>query len=497
VTERQYDDRHPRRRWYALALLCVAAFMVILDASIVMVALPAIGADLGFGTGELQWVVSAYAITFGGLLLFGGRLSDLLGRRRLFLAGVALFLLASLVCGLAWSVESLVVARAVQGVSAAVMTPTALSIVLNSFAEGPERNKALGVWGATGGIGGTAGALVGGPITDGLGWSWIFWINVPAGLVLLGLGPVLLAESRAAVGRRTFDVAGAVTVTAALMLLVYGVGEAAEAGATGRRTVLPLGASLALLAAFVLIERRSAAPLVPLRIFRSRTLVGGNLVTVAIGMTVFGGMSFLLTQYAQRVLGYSAVEFGVMSSVLAITAIAGSFAGQHLVSRIGVRPVATGSLVLVGIGSLLMTGVSPDGGYLTDMLPGLLVFGPGLGAGTVAGSIAALSGVAAGDSGLASGLSNAAFQLGGGFGIAVLSTVAVAGNHRSGHTDPSAALTAGYQDAYDVAVLITIVGLALTWYLLRPARKRRTDLSQAQPLPGLTPTPMPFIGRKR
>ena len=454
------------RRWLALALLCVASFMVILDASIVLVAVPSIERDLDFSAGGVQWVPSAYALTFGGLLLLGGRTADLLGRRRVFMAGVGLFALASLLCGLAWSGDVLVLARALQGLAAAVMAPTALSIVMTTFEEGAERNKALGIWGANGGLGGTAGALIGGPVTDGLGWQWIFFINVPVSLLLVALSPFLLHESQLNKARRTFDLAGALTVTAALALLVYAVIQAP--GSSGGRTAGLVAGAAALFGLFVLIERRSVAPLVPLRIFRSPALVGGNLVTLAFGMGAFG-LNFVLTQYAQQVLGYSAVQFGLASSVLAASAIGGSFAGQTLVTRIGLRPVAIAALLLAGLGCTLLSLVSVDSGYFGVIFWGLLVFGPGLGAGTVAGSIAALAGVAEHDAGVASGVQTASFQIGGALGIAILSGVAAA--HSAGTTPE--ALTAGYRLAFGVCWAFVAVGLLAAVCLLGSRRVAR------------------------
>jgi EmrB/QacA subfamily drug resistance transporter len=306
------------RRWLALALLGTAFFMVILDGTIVYVALPSIDEALGFSASGLQWVMSAYLLSFGGLLLLGGRSADLLGRRRMFMVGVALFAGSSLLCGLAWSDEVLVAARVAQGVAAAIMAPTALSLLMSVFEEGPERNKALGVWGGIGGVGATSGLLIGGPVTEGLGWEWVFFINVPVGLAVLALCPALLPESREPVSRRVYDVAGAVTITAALVLLVYAISEAPEAGWTGPQTIAPVVAAVALTAAFVRIEARSAAPLVPLRIFRSRTLVGGNLVLLTAGAAL-DGMLIIVTLYAQEVLGYSTVQFGLGVAVMTVS----------------------------------------------------------------------------------------------------------------------------------------------------------------------------------
>ena len=454
------------RRWKALALLCAAFFMVILDSAIVVVALPSIEADLGFSAGGLQWVLSAYLLSFGGLLLLGGRSADLLGRRRMFMAGTGLFALASLVCGLAWSDVALIAARVIQGVAAAIMTPTALSIVMTTFQEGSERNKALGIWAAVGGVGGTAAWLVGGPITSGLGWEWIFFINVPVGLTLFALSPALLQESRAPRAVRSFDVAGAVTITAALVLLVYAVVEAPDEGWASGQTLGLLAGSLALMALFALVESRSAAPLVPLGIFRSRALVGGNLVLLALGMLAFG-MPFILTQYAQQVLDYTPVQFGVGSAIMPVMAAVGSTIGQGVITRTGFRRVAIPSMALTALGCLLLTGVSVEGTYLGDIFFGLLVFGPGLGAGYVAGSVASLAGVAESEAGLASGLNNSSFQIGGAIGVAIVSTVARSESDGAGSL---AALTNGFQSAFAAAIVFAAVGLVAAGVLLGQPR---------------------------
>jgi EmrB/QacA subfamily drug resistance transporter len=455
------------RRWKALALLCTAFFMVILDSAIVIVALPSIDADLAFGAGDLQWVLSAYLLSFGGLLLLGGRAADLLGRRRMFIVGTGLFALASLGAGLAGTTGALLGARAVQGVAAAIMTPTALSIVMTTFPEGAERNKALGVWGSTGAIGGTAAWLIGGPITDGLGWEWIFFINVPVAAVVAALSPVLLRESRGTAERRRFDIAGAATITAALVALVYAVVEAPETGWGDGQTLGLLALAAVLTAVFVGIESRSVAPLAPLGVFRSRLLVGGNLLLLALGMIAFG-VPFVLTQYAQEVLGWSPIQFGLASVVMPVTAVVGTFTAQAVATKGGVRRTAVVAMALTGLGSVLLTQVSVGGSYLGDLFAALLFLGPGIGAAYVAGSIASLTGVAETEAGLASGLNNASFQIGGAVGVAILSTVALSGAHGA---DRLAALTEGFQSAFAVAIVFGVIGVAVALLLLGRQRE--------------------------
>ena len=461
------------RRWWALALLCGAFFMVILDAAIVIVALPSIEGDLGFSAQGLQWVISAYALSFGGLLLLGGRAADLLGRRRVFMVGIAFFTLASLLCGLAWSPAALIAARAIQGVGAAVMTPTALSILMTLFEEGPERNKALGIWGALGGIGGTAGWLIGGPLVDGPGWEWIFFMNIPLGVVAFLLCPLLLPESRGAGVRRSYDPLGAISVTGALVLLIYALVEAPDAGWGSAQTIGLFAGSAALLAAFTAIEARAKAPLVPLRILRSRTLVGANAVMVLMATTGFG-LPFLLTLYAQQVLGYSALKFGLTSVVMPLAAAAGSIIGQGVVLRVGFRPVAAAGMVLMGVGGLLLTQVSVDGSYFGDIFLALVIFGPGIGLSFVTSSIAALAGVAEQESGLASGLNNTSFQLGAALGVAVVSTVAVSRTEdfiaENGAGNMPLALTEGFQSGFLACGVLAGIGLVLSLLLLGRSR---------------------------
>jgi EmrB/QacA subfamily drug resistance transporter len=479
-------DTPDPRRWRALALLCGAFFMVILDATIVLVALPSIQTHLGFSERGLQWVLSAYALTFGGLLLLGGRAADLLGRRRLFMAGVLFFTAASLMCGLAWSPAALLTARVVQGVGAAIMTPTALSIISTTFPEGPERNKALGIWGALGGIGATAAWLIGGPLVDGPGWWWIFFINIPFGLAALALSPRLLRESRATVTRRSYDPAGALTITGALVLLVYALVEAPRVGWGDVQTILVLAGSCVLLAAFALIESRHHAPLLPLRILRSRMLVGANAVMLLIG-TLAVAMPFVLTLYGQQVLGYSAVKFGVGSVVLALGVTVGAIVAQGAVLKVGVKPLATTGMALMGAGSLLLTQVSVGGSYFGDIFFGLLVTGPGVGFAFVTATVAALGGVAEHESGLASGLNNTAFQIGAALGVAIATTVAVTSSkdYLAAHVGANhlVALNEGFRSAFLALVVLAAIGTALALLLLGGARKAPHERLEAVPVP--------------
>jgi EmrB/QacA subfamily drug resistance transporter len=468
------------RRWRALALLCTAFFMVILDSAIVIVAIPSIEQDLGFTQDGLQWVLSAYALSFGGLLLLGGRAADLLGRRRTFLAGTLLFTLASLLCGTAWSQEALIGARALQGIGAAAMTPSALSILMTTFEEGAERNKALGIWGSLGGVGASAGWLIGGPLTDGPGWEWVFFINLPIGALVLALGPRLLRESRRP-EKQGFDPFGALAVTSAFLALVYALVDAPDAGWGSAQTIALLAASAALFAVFAVIESRVRSPLVPLRFLRSRMLVGANAAMLLFACVAFG-MPFILTLYAQQVLGYSAVEFGLGSLVFPLLAAVGSVTGQALVTRYGFAGVAAAGMVLLAAGTAWLIGAPVDGTYVADILPALVLFGPGIGLAFVASSIAALAGVAEHDSGLASGLNNTAFQLGGALGVAVATTVAVSNTNGA---DP-AALTEGFQAAFLACVAFPVAGLVLTLLL----RRGRGPLPEPEPVPGMNATPV-------
>jgi EmrB/QacA subfamily drug resistance transporter len=449
---------HPRR-WLALALLGTAFVMVILDSTIVYVALPSIQEDLGFSTGGVQWVISAYLVCFGGLLLLGGRTADILGRRRVFIAGVGLFGVSSFVCGLAWSEAALIAARVVQGAGAAIMAPTALSLLITVFPDGTDRNRALGIWGGLGGIGATAGLLIGGPVTAGLGWEWVFFINVPVALAVIGIAPRLLPESVDEDCVRCFDLAGALTVTTAVLLLVAGIFEAPDVGWTDPRTLAFLGTSIGLFALFMRIEQRSRSPLVPLRIFHSRPLVGGNVVLMTAGICI-EGMLLIITLYAQEVLGYSTIQFGLMTAVMTVMSVIGAYTAQATVSKIGSRPVGAAGMLLLATACLVLTQVSAKGSYLDDIFLGLLIFGAGLGAAFVASQIAALTDVAEGEAGLAAGLVDSSFNIGGALGVAILSTVAVARTDAVGGASPGAqAMTEGFQSAFLVAVGFALLGL--------------------------------------
>jgi EmrB/QacA subfamily drug resistance transporter len=472
------------RRWWALALLCGAFFMVILDANIVIVALPSIETDLGFSEQGLQWVISAYALTFAGLLLLGGRAADLLGRRRLFMVGLLFFTSASLLCGLAWSPGALIAARAVQGIGAAIMTPTALSIISTTFQEGAERNKALAIWGMLGAFGATAGYLIGGPLVEGPGWEWIFLINVPIGVIALALCPVLVRESRETTARRSYDPAGALTITGALVLLVYALVEAPDAGWGSPQTILLLAAAAALLAIFAAIESRHPAPLLPLRMLRSRTLVGANAVMLLFG-TVGFGMPFILTLYAQQVLGYSALQFGAGFVVTPVAAAVGMIVAQAAIPKLGFRAVAATGMGLLGAGSLLLTQPSVGGSYLADIFLGILVFGLGIGPAFATATIAALDGVAEHQAGVAAGISNTAFQLGGALGVAIVSTVAVTSSENylaaNDGANPLVVLTEGFQSAFVACVALGAIGVALALLLL--GRPRRAPQERLEPAP--------------
>ena len=428
------------RRWYALGMLCLAFFVAVLGSTIVFTAAPAVAETLELPAADVQWLFTASALPAGGLLFLGGRMADLLGRRRMFMVGIALFAGASLVCGLAWSQGVLIAARVVQGAATAIMTPSALSLVTTLFPPGGERNKALAIWSMLGGVGATVGLLTGGLVTDGLGWRWVFLLNLPVGAAVLILAPLLLNRDRRRSG--SFDLAGVATLTFAAVALVAAISEVPRTGWASPRTIGLLVASVILVSVFIAVEVRAVAPALPPRILRSQVIAGGNLIMLVAGMAV-DGMLFTLTLYSQRVLGYSAVQFGLALTVMTVISVVGSHAAQRVVGSRGPRPVAAAGMLLIGGGCLLFTGVSPDGTFAADLLPGLVLFGFGMGGAFVAGSIASLTGVAAEDSGVASALQNTSFTFGTALGVAVTATAAAAGGYPAAFTTLAAVTAAG------------------------------------------------------
>jgi EmrB/QacA subfamily drug resistance transporter len=460
------------RRWSALALIVTAQFMVILDVAIVNVALPSIQADLDFSPANLQWVISAYAIMFGGVLLLGGRLADLLGRRRLFLAGLAVFAASSLLCGLAWSEASLIAFRALQGLGGALLAPAALSLLMTTFAEGRERNLALGIYGAASGSGAAVGVLLGGLLTSYLSWSWIFFINVPVGLAAIAVTPLLLRDSRAEPAHRHFDFAGAASITAGLMLLVYALTRATSDGWGAGTTLALLAGSGALMLAFVAIESRSRWPLLPLRIFRLRTLSAANVAMAIVAGVAFSEF-FLLTLYLQDVLHYSAVRTGLAFAAFALTVVVVSNVAQAVVGRLGVRATLTAGLLVSAVSVAWLTRLPLDGQYFWDLFPAFVLGGAGMGFSFVPVTIASLTGVARTEAGVASGLVNTSRQIGGAVGVAATSAIAATStaNYLSSHpglgTASGAALDHGFQAAFYVLAAVILFGALLAAVFVR------------------------------
>jgi EmrB/QacA subfamily drug resistance transporter len=464
------------RRWKALAVLAVAQFMVVLDASIVNVALPSIQTDLGFSENGLQWVVNAYTLVFGGFLLLGGRAADLFGRRRVFMIGLVVFSAASLAGGFATSSGWLIVARGVQGLGAAIVSPAALSIVTTTFTEGAERNKALGIWGALAGAGGAVGVLMGGMLTEWAGWQWVLFVNVPIGVTAAVLAPRFVRESRTH-ERTSMDVAGAVSVTAGLIVLVYALVEANDAGWGSTQTVGLLALSVALIVAFVAIELRTKHPIMPLTIFRNRNVASADAVALLVGASLFS-MFFFISLYLQQVLGDSALDAGLSYLPLAVSIILSAGFASQLVTKVGPKPVLVSGLVLTTIGLVLFTQISPDGSYLGDVLVPSVIVAVGLGLSFVSLTITAVSGVTHHEAGMASGLLNTAQQVGGALGLAVLSSVAtskIAGAH-----DP-ASLTDGFQSAFAVGAGFAAVGVILA--LVAVPHVRPQDIAEAESVP--------------
>jgi EmrB/QacA subfamily drug resistance transporter len=479
------------RRWLGLAVLVAAQFMVVLDVAIVNVALPSIRTDLHFGEESLQWVVTAYAILFGGFLLLGGRMADILGRRRLFSAGLALFIVASLLDGFAWSSGSLIGFRALQGLGAALLAPAALSILTTMFAEGRERNLALGIFGAASGSGGAAGVLLGGALTSAFDWSWIFFINVPVGLLVLAATPFLLRESRAEVTHRHFDVAGAASITGGLMLLVYAMTRATQHGWATAETIGLIAAAVALVASFVVIELRSKAPLLPMRIFRLRTLTASNLAAFLLAGALFSQF-FLLTLYMQNVLHYSAIQTGVAYIALTLAIISFSAVAQFVATRFGIRRVLPLGLAIAAVTVAAYGRLPVHGHYFFDLFPAFVVGGIGMALAFVPMTIGGLTGVSRQEAGVASGLINTSQQIGGAIGVAVASTIAATFTNRYveahpgvGSLDP-AALTHGFSIAFYVLAAVAGVAAIISFALLEsrpPAELAEPVAEEAVPEP--------------
>ena len=467
------ESGHTGRRWSALALIVTAQFMVILDVAIVNVALPSIKLDLGFSQTSLQWVISAYAIMFGGALLLGGRLADLLGRRRLFVAGLAIFSVSSLLCGLAWSEGSLIAFRAAQGLGGALLAPAALSLLMTTFADGRERNTALGIYGAAAGSGAAAGVLLGGLLTSAFSWPWIFFINVPVGVAAIALTPWLLRESRAELAHRHFDFAGAISITAGLMLLVYALTRATIDGWGAPETIGLLAGSVALVLTFVAVELRSRAPLLPLRIFRLPTLAAANATMALVGAVAFSEF-FVLSLYMQDVLHFSPLESGLAFLGFALTVVVASNVAQLVVGRIGAGRTLTAGLLASAVSVALLTRLPVDGQYFWDLFPAFVLGGAGMGFSFVPVTIASLSGVGRSDAGVASGLVNTSRQIGGAIGLAAVSAIAATAtaNYVDAHPGVPAssafALDHGFQAALYVLTGLLVLGALISGSLIRP-----------------------------
>lgn len=477
MAERGDQIGYERKRWQALALLCTAQFMVVLDASIVNIALPTIGTELDFSQENLSWVINAYVLTFGGCLLLGGRLADLIGRRRVFVSGLLLFAVASLAGGFAQDDIQLIVARAVQGLGAALVSPAALSIITTTFREGSERNKALGAWGAVAGSGGAAGVLLGGVLTDGLGWEWVLWVNFPIGLIAALITSRLVAESRQENATRSFDVPGAVTITAGLSLLVYAIVDAEQSGWGSTRTIVLLAIATALIAAFVVVEQRARAPLVPFRIFRLRTLTGSNVVGLLIGASLFT-MFFFATLYMQQVLGYGPIKTGLSYLPLTAGIILSAGIGSQVATKIGFKPVLVVGMSCITVALLWWSRITPNGSYLGDVLGPSVIAAIGLGLSFVPVTIGAVAGIEERESGLASGLIATAQQVGGALGLAILATIANSASEAplaAAGDDPVAiavALTEGFEDAFLAGAGFAFLGLILALTLIKSSDSR-------------------------
>jgi EmrB/QacA subfamily drug resistance transporter len=484
----------PRAKNLALLLLAMTQFVIVIDASIVNVALPSIGAHLHFSRDDLTWVVNSYTLTFGGFLLLGGRMADLLGRRRMFMLGLVVFSLASLGGGLAQSETWLIAARAIQGLGAAIVSPAALSIITTTFADGAERNRALGIWGAVAGASGAAGVLLGGILTSGLSWRWVLFVNVPIGLIAAALAPRILLESRREEAGSTFDIPGAVTVTAGLALLVYAVVDAVNVGWGSTRTIACLAAAVLLLVAFVSIELRAKDPLMPFSIFRLRTLRGANIVGLLIGMSLFS-MFFFISLYLQDVMGYTPIKTGIAYLPLAVGIILSAGLASQLVTRLGFKiPLTIGMILIAGALFWFAQVPAPHGAYLSDILGPSLLAAVGLGLAFVPVTIAAVTATEPQEAGLASGLINTSQQVGGALGLAILATVANSRTQdilNAGVHNTAVALTKGFDRAFLIGAGFAVLGAILTMLLISSKDSRDharaasgADAAIAQPATG-------------
>ncbi len=467
-------------RWLVLVIACLAQFMVVLDATVVNVALPSIQKGLHFSASNLAWVVNAYTLVFGGFLLLGGRASDLLGRKRLFAAGVVLFSAASLLNGLAQTSAMLIIGRGLQGLGGALLSPAALSIINTTFTETSERTKALGVWSAIAAGGGAVGLLLGGVLTDLASWPWIFIVNVPVGVATLALTLRYVPESRADMEHRTFDLAGATTVTAGLVVLVFAIVKAQTYGWGSPKTIGLLAAGAVLLALFIAIESRSKAPLMRLSIFRVRTLAVADVVLLLVASGMFG-MFFFASLYVQEILGYSPLRAGLAFLPVTAGIVVGAGIAQQSIRRVGVRNVAVIGIVMAAAGMAVLTQLPVHGTYAGDLLPGLLPMSIGMGLTFVPITLLGTSGVSDNDAGLASGLFNTAQQVGGSLGLAILSTLAASQTSRLLHGGSAAVLArvSGYHVAFAAAGIMLAAGALIMVLALRPRDVRSIELSPA------------------
>jgi len=470
--------RHSTNPWVILVLICFAQFMVVLDATVVNVALPSIQRDLGLSEANLQWIVNAYTLVFGGFLLLGGRAGDLLGRKRLFLGGLVVFTTASLLDGLAVNSGMLIGSRALQGLGAAFISPAALAIISTTFKEGADRAKALGVWAAIA-IGGSAvGLVLGGALTQELSWPWIFFINVPVGVAVFLFSLRLVPESKDEAAHRSFDVAGAVSVTGGLMALVYAIVQAQRDGWGSLQTIGTFVFAAALLVGFVFIELRATAPLVRLSIFRIRSLTTANVVMFFVASGLFA-MFFFNSLYIQRVLGFGPLKAGLAFLPFTAGIILSAGFASNFAPKIGVRPVAIGGLIVTGVGMLLLTRLPVGGSYAADVLPALIVTSLGLGCVFLPLTLVATTGLENEDQGLASGLFNTSQQVGGALGLAILTTFAASRTSGDHGVSKSAALVDGFHYAFAGGAIFVALALAVLLALLRRQHVERIEAEAA------------------